>query len=96
MHEAGIFTYLLVYYLIYSYLFTANMDFDDFDTPVQLLFDENTRIHSFTVNITDDICVENTEFFFSELNTSDSAVRLEPHQASITILDDDGMYMICT
>lgn len=81
-----------IYYTMYhEFLLPDTMDFRNYDIPVQLEFDENTGTHSITVDITDDICVESTEFFFSELQTDDSAVTLDPQRASITILDDDGM-----
>ena len=68
----------------------AGEDFIDFDRPMRLEFNENVGIHSFTVDIIDDTNPELTERFYSILQTSESAVRLDPQRATITILDDDG------
>ena len=52
-----------------------------------LQFDQNTLTVTITVIITDDAILENTENFFGNLVTSDSAVDLGPDSATVNILE---------
>lgn len=55
-----------------------------------LQFDEDTLSLTVTVAIINDDILEDTEFFFGNLNTSDSAVDLLPDEATVSILEQDG------
>ena len=52
-----------------------------------LQFDQNTLTVMVTVTIVDDAILENTENFFGNLITSDSAVDLGPDSATVNILE---------
>ena len=72
---------------------TAGKDFDIL-TLAMLEFNELATKLPVTIAINDDSILENTEDFFSILNTSDPAVTLAPQQATINIMEDgDGTYV---
>ena len=68
-----------------------NADYSGFSQP--FTFDSNNDGFSFTVPILDDDVIEGTERFISTLSTNTAefpGVMLNPDQAVVKILDDDG------
>ena len=61
--------------------------------PQSFIFDSSRSRHTFKITIVNDNAFELTEFFYASLRFADAApprVTLDPSQAEITILDDDG------
>ena len=69
--------------------YSAPMDFIPV-TQTSIVFDAGTTSQQVTVSIADDDVVENSEFFYGNLNTSDGAVILDPSAARVTILETGG------
>ena len=53
-------------------------------------FSPSTSSNDVTVTIFDDDIVENSEFFFGNLSTTDNAVNLDPSAARVTISETEG------
>ena len=53
-------------------------------------FSPSTSSNDVTVTIIDDDIVENSEFFFGNLSTTDGAVNLDPSAARVTISETEG------
>ena len=67
---------------------------DDYNpvSDVQLTFSPNQTTQTFNVNTLDDNVLEDaTERLFVAATTDDSSVTVSPDQASITILENDGI-----
>ena len=59
-------------------------------TQTSIVFNAGTTSQQVTVSIADDDIVENSEFFYGNLSTSDGAVILDPSAARVTILETEG------
>ena len=83
-------TYRLL--LLFSISLSADVDYDNIppSEAVELVFDPSNSERSVTISIIDDTLLERVEFFFGELTTTFSTVILDPRQANISIIDDDG------
>ena len=53
-------------------------------------FSPSTSSNEVTVTIINDDIVENSEFFFGNLSTTDGAVNLDPSAARVTISETEG------
>ena len=58
-----------------------------------LEFDATTLSSQINISIVNDDILENPEFFYGNLSTSDGAVQLYPAAATVNIVDDDGKYI---
>ena len=67
----------------------APMDFIPV-TQTSIVFNAGTTAQQVTVTIANDDIVENSEFFYGNLSTSDGAVILDPSAARVTILETKG------
>ena len=56
----------------------------------KLTFSPSTSSNEVTVTIIDDDIVENSEFFYGNLSTADSAINLDPSAARVTISETEG------
>ena len=78
-----------------KYLYSA--DNEDYSGSSQLYtFNPDNRDFSFTVPIIDDHSIEPTEQFIATVTTNTvqfPGVILNPNQAEIIIVNDDGMYI---
>ena len=73
-----------------SFLTADNLDFTG--QTIDFTYDSSnagSRL-CFVVPITDDMVVENREFFTCQLTSSDPSVDLHPDEAEAVIDDDDG------
>ena len=73
----------------------TSTDFMDFQTVpgVNILFDATRNVQLVTVNITNDNAVENTEYFYGNISTNDSAINLVPDAVRVNLLEvpeEDG------
>ena len=59
-------------------------------TQTSIVFNAGTTSQQVTVSIADDDIVEDSEFFYGNLSTSDGAVILDPSAARVTILETEG------
>ena len=76
-------------------LFFFHPALSDFTTQTRsLVFNGTTDSQTVTIPIQDDMVVENQfEFFSINLNTSDSAVMLDPVSATVTVEDNDSEFI---
>ncbi|XP_048590278.1 extracellular matrix organizing protein FRAS1-like [Nematostella vectensis] len=63
----------------------------DYNSPVatNITFSANETSYNFTININDDVIVENTESFFVQLTTTDGNINITQPNITVSITDND-------